>query len=103
MKNKFITILSSLMLMLTFTSLKADMNIGLSVMVGNLDTSGSETEKVDLSGTADVNNKSFTETFYSGSPISIKEVSSWVANASFERNQTDLIAFNNENGKKIIF
>ena len=67
MKNKFITILASLMLMLTFTSLKADMNIGLSVMVGNLDTSGSENEKVDLSGTADVNNKSFTETFYGAS------------------------------------
>ena len=67
MKNKFITTLASLMLMLTFTSLKADMNIGLSVMVGQLDTTGSETEKVDLANTPDVNNKSFEEQFYGAS------------------------------------
>tara|TARA_B100000886_G_C20322796_1_gene448872 strand:- start:23 stop:685 length:663 start_codon:yes stop_codon:yes gene_type:complete len=68
MKNKFITALASLMLMLSFTSLKAaDMNIGLSVMVGQLDTTGSETEKVDLANTPDVNSKSFKEKFYGAS------------------------------------
>ena len=67
MKNKVLTGLASLMLMFSISTLKADVNVGASVMLGQLDTSGSETEKVDLAGAADKNSKSFKETFYGAS------------------------------------
>ena len=67
MKNKILTGLASLMLMFSISTLKADVNVGASVMLGQLDTSGSETEKVDLAGAADKNSKSFKETFYGAS------------------------------------
>jgi hypothetical protein len=67
MKNRILTGLASLMLMLSISTLKAEVNVGASVMLGQLDTSGSETEKVDLAGTADKNSKSFKETFYGAS------------------------------------
>ena len=67
MKNKILTGLASLMLMFSISTLKADVNVGASVLLGQLDTSGSETEKVDLAGAADKNSKSFKETFYGAS------------------------------------
>ena len=44
MKNKILTGLTSLMLMFSISTLKAEVNIGASVMLGQLDTSGTETE-----------------------------------------------------------
>ena len=64
MKNKILTGLASLMLMFSISTLKADVNIGASVMLGQLDTSGTETE--NGTGT-DKNSKSFEETFLGGS------------------------------------
>ena len=64
MKNKILTGLTSLMLMFSISTLKADVNIGASVMLGQLDTSGTETE--NGTGT-DKNSKSFEETFLGGS------------------------------------
>ena len=67
MRNKILTGLASLMLMFSLSTLKADVNVGASVLVGQLDTSGSETEKTDLGGAADKNTKSLKETFYGAS------------------------------------
>ena len=44
MKNKILTGLASLMLMFSISTLKAEVNVGASVMLGQLDTSGTETE-----------------------------------------------------------
>ena len=44
MKNKILTGLASLMLMFSISTLKADVNIGASVMLGQLSTSGTEIE-----------------------------------------------------------
>ena len=62
MKNKVLTGLASLMLMFSISTLKAEVNVGASVMLGQLDTSGSETEITDLNGVTDKNSKSFKET-----------------------------------------
>ena len=59
MKNKILTGLASLMLMFSISTLKADVNVGASVMVGKLDTSGSETEITDLGGANDKNSKKY--------------------------------------------
>ena len=67
MKNKILTGLASLMLMFSISTLKADVNVGASFMVGELDTSGSETEITDLGGATDKNTKSFSETFLGAS------------------------------------
>ena len=67
MKNKILTGLASLMLMFSISTLKADVNVGASFMVGELDTSGSETEITDLGGATDKNTKSFSEIFLGAS------------------------------------
>ena len=67
MKNKILTGLASLMLIFSMSTLKADVNVGASVMVGNLDTSGTETEITDLGGATDKNTKSFSESFLGAS------------------------------------
>ena len=64
MKNKILTGLTSLMLMFSISTLKAEVNIGASVMLGQLDTSGTETE--NGTGT-DKHSKSFEESFLGGS------------------------------------
>jgi len=64
MKNKILTGLASLMLMFSISTLKADVNVGASVMLGQLDTSGTETE--NGTGT-DKHSKSFEETFLGAS------------------------------------
>ena len=67
MKNKILTGLASLMLMFSISTLKADVNVGASVMLGQLDTSGSETEITDLGGATDKNSKTLKETFLGAS------------------------------------
>ena len=67
MKNKVLTGLASLMLMFSISTLKADVNVGASVMVGKLDTSGSETEITDLGGANDKNSKTLKENFLGAS------------------------------------
>ena len=67
MNNKILTSLASLMLMFSISTLKAEVNVGASVMLGQLDTSGSETEITDLNGVTDKNSKSFKETFLGAS------------------------------------
>ena len=67
MNNKILTSLASLMLMFSISTLKAEVNVGASVMLGQLDTSGSETEITDLNGVTDTNSKSFKEVFVGGS------------------------------------
>ena len=67
MKNKILTGLASLMLMFSISTLKADVNVGASVMVGKLDTSGSETEITDLGGANDKNSKTLKENFLGAS------------------------------------
>jgi hypothetical protein len=67
MKNKFLTYLASMFLLVSISTLKAEVNVGASVIFGQLDTSGSETEITDIPGVADVNSKSFKETFYGAS------------------------------------
>jgi len=67
MKNKILTGLASLMLMFSVSTLKADVNVGASVMVGQLETSGSETEITDLGGAADKNTKTLKEAFLGAS------------------------------------
>ena len=64
MRNKILTGLASFMLMFSISTLKADVNIGASVMLGQLDTSGTETE--NGTGT-DKHSKSFKEVFVGGS------------------------------------
>ena len=64
MKNKILTGLASLMLMFSISTLKADVNIGASVMLGQLSTSGTEIE--NGTGT-DRNGASFDESFLGGS------------------------------------
>ena len=64
MKNKILTGLASLMLIFSISTLKADVNVGASVMVGQLDTAGTETE--NGTGT-DKHSKSFKETFLGAS------------------------------------
>lgn len=67
MKNKCLTFLASALLMFSFSALKADINVGVSIMTGNLDTDGSETEKVDLNTGNDINKKELSESFIGGS------------------------------------
>jgi len=67
MKNKCLTFLASALLMFSFSALKADINVGVSIMTGNLDTDGSETEKVDLNTGNDINKKELSESFVGGS------------------------------------
>ena len=65
MKNKILALIASSMLILSFSSLKAaDVNLGLSLMVGQADTSGHELEN---GAAADKNAKSVKETFYGAS------------------------------------
>jgi len=64
MKNKFLALIASSMLILSFSSLKADVNVGLSFMAGQADTSGHELEN---GATTDKNTKSVTEYFYGAS------------------------------------
>ena len=64
MKNKILTGLASLMLMFSISTLKADVNIGASVMLGQLSTSGTEIE--NGTGT-DRHGASFDESFLGGS------------------------------------
>jgi hypothetical protein len=64
MKKKIFTYLASAMLILSFSSLKADVNVGVSFMAGQLDTSGHELEN---GATTDKNTKSFKEIFLGGS------------------------------------
>ena len=67
MKNKFITTLASLMLMFSFSALKADINVGVSFMLGQVETSGTETEKTDIANGDDKESKTLKETFIGGS------------------------------------
>ena len=67
MKNKILTGLASLMLMFSISTLKADVNVGASLMYGQSDTSGTETEITDLGGATDKNSKSLKETFLGAS------------------------------------
>jgi hypothetical protein len=64
MKNKILALIASSMLILSFSSLKADVNLGLSLMVGQADTSGHELEN---GAAADKNAKSIKENFYGAS------------------------------------
>ena len=67
MKKTSLTFLASALLMFSFSALKADINVGVSIMAGSLDTSGSETEKVDLNTGNDINKKDLSESFVGGS------------------------------------
>ena len=67
MKKTCLTFLASALLMFSFSALKADINVGVSIMAGSLDTSGSETEKVDLNTGNDINKKDLSESFVGGS------------------------------------
>ena len=67
MKKTCLTFLASALLMFSFSTLKADINVGVSIMAGSLDTSGSETEKVDLNTGNDINKKDLSESFVGGS------------------------------------
>ena len=65
MNKKFVTLIASLMFIFSISSLKAaDYNFGLSLMTGQLDTSGHELEN---GAAADKNSKSFKEVFLGGS------------------------------------
>ena len=64
MKNKFLALIASSMLILSFSSLKADMSVGLSFMAGQADTSGHELEN---GAAADKNSTSVKEYFYGAS------------------------------------
>ena len=67
MKNKFLAILASSLLMFSFSALKADINVGVSFMLGQVETSGSETEKTDIANGDDKESKTLKETFIGGS------------------------------------
>ena len=67
MKNKILTGLASLMLMFSISTLKADVNVGASLLIGQSDISGTETEITDIPGVADNNSKSIKERFYGAS------------------------------------
>lgn len=64
MKNKILALLASSMLILSFSSLKAEVNVGLSLLLGQADTSGHELEN---GAAADKNSKSIKENFYGAS------------------------------------
>ena len=64
MKNKITALIASLFLILSFNTLQAETNFGISLMTGQAETSGSEKEN----GSADdKNTKSVKETFMGGS------------------------------------
>ena len=64
MKNKITALIASLFLILSFNTLQAETNFGISLMTGQAETSGSEKED----GSADdKNNKTIKETFMGGS------------------------------------
>ena len=64
MKSKIIAFIASTMLILSFSSLKAEMSVGLSFMAGQAETSGHELEN---GATADKNSKTVKEYFYGAS------------------------------------
>ncbi len=64
MRNKITAILASLFLVLSFTSLKAEVNFGVSIIAGQASTSGHELEN---GSTSDKNTKEIEEQFVGGS------------------------------------
>ena len=64
MKSKIIAFIASSMLILSFSSLKAEMSVGLSFMAGQAETSGHELEN---GAAADKNSKTVKEYFYGAS------------------------------------
>ena len=64
MRNKITAILASLFLVLSFTSLKAEVNFGVSIIAGQAWTSGHELEN---GSTSDKNTKEIEEQFVGGS------------------------------------
>lgn len=64
MKNTFLNIVCGSLFLFAVTTAKAEMNFGVSLMAGTLDTSGHELENAN---TSDKNSRSFTEDFVGGS------------------------------------
>jgi len=63
--KKILSLISVFAFLLAFTAAKADINIGVSVMAGQSEISGSEFE--NGAGSSDKNSKTIKETFYGGS------------------------------------
>jgi len=65
--RKILGIFSVITVLFAFPAYSADMNVGVSLMVGGYETDGTETEKTVSGVTSETNSTSKDETFYGGS------------------------------------